>query len=116
MENLFDETNQDLLAKLKYFACFTFPIQKNDGFPEHICIRCTRLLETAYEFKMICESAEANFWALTDMDAAEDVCKEEEIDADDGCDVQQPTYVELFESAETDDSRHSKLQVSELIV
>ncbi|XP_037037812.1 zinc finger protein 501-like [Bradysia coprophila] len=65
MENLFAGKNKHLLDKLHYFACFTFRIDVNDGFPPYICIPCTELLQAAYEFKMICESAEANFWALS---------------------------------------------------
>ncbi len=75
MKNLFTTTNRCLVDKLNYFACFTFRINEKDGFPPYICNRCTGLLDVAYEFKMICESAEANFWALSqsnDTDVSDD--------------------------------------------
>lgn len=65
MQNLFDNKNQFLLDELNYCACFTFRIDVNSGFSPYICKRCTKLLHAAYEFKMICESAETNFRAIS---------------------------------------------------
>lgn len=94
MINLFDEQNNSTLKKLNYCAWFTFPIGVNDGFPPYICYRCSGLLEITYEFKKICEAADAKFLAMSrtivkseqerDNFNSQTIVKSEEISADVG--------------------------------
>lgn len=64
MRYLFSERNSSLLEKLNSCGGFTVIAKKNDGFPQYICKNCTKLLESAYEFKVLCEIADAKFRAL----------------------------------------------------
>lgn len=88
LNDLFDEKNSRLLEKLNHFACFTSNVDVNHG--PYICIRCTELLKAAYEFKLICESAQAKFLAMSQSNnrkIVEVVCTPKIEIADDRCDT-----------------------------
>lgn len=103
VNNLFDVKHSRLLAKLNYFACFTFKLNVNDGFPPYICHRCSGLLEVAYEFKLICESAEANYWAMSQSIVKDEMEKE--------CSSPQIQWIELTD--DQGDNSLERLEVSE---
>ncbi|KAG4077001.1 hypothetical protein HA402_015988 [Bradysia odoriphaga] len=63
LNNLFEEKNCHLSEKLNYFVCSAFNLDVKDIL--YVCIRCTELLEAAYEFKLICESADARLLAVS---------------------------------------------------
>lgn len=92
VENLFDDKSNHLLDKLNLLAFLTCSIDANDGFPPYICKSCKNLMEASYQFKMICESAEANFWALTQSNITDTMQEQmdvkhqiESIDDDEHC-------------------------------
>lgn len=74
MLNLFNERNTNnndvsLLDKLNYCSYFTLTIRSDDNLPKFICKSCSILLETAYQFKVLCANSEQKYVGMFDSEA-----------------------------------------------
>lgn len=59
LENMFnEETSINPNHADKIIRCVCIEIKKDDGFPQKICTGCILLLESAYQFKVICEQSD----------------------------------------------------------
>lgn len=71
MTYLFDECSLEnrhsLLEKLNYCSCLTSQAKVNDGLPQYICMSCSVLLESAYQFKVLCSKTELKLRELVTM-------------------------------------------------
>lgn len=71
MTNLFshqhqvsNDENLTILEKLNYCSCMPTKPRANDGLPQFICMSCSVLLESAYQFKVLCSKTEEKLLSL----------------------------------------------------
>lgn len=65
MVYLFDDSSQhSLIEKITLCTCIT-PIERNDGFPQSICLNCAQLVETVFKFKTLCEKTDNELRSLS---------------------------------------------------
>lgn len=61
MKHFFHPESNHILQKINYLKCFTFMIGNDDGFSPYLCERCITLVNSAHEFKLLCEAANSIF-------------------------------------------------------
>lgn len=62
---LFDDSSEhSLIEKITLCTCIT-PIERNDGFPQSICLNCAQLVETVFKFKNLCEKTDNELRSLS---------------------------------------------------
>lgn len=65
MVYLFDDSSEhSLIEKITLCTCIT-PIERNDGFPQSICLNCAQLVETVFKFKTLCEKTDNELRSLS---------------------------------------------------
>lgn len=74
MVYLFDESSEHSLIEKITFCSFVIPIEKNDGYPQSICMNCAQLVETVFKFKTLCEKTDHELRSLSTVE----IFKEEE--------------------------------------
>lgn len=98
MVYLFDESSEhSLIEKITLCTCIT-PIEKNDGYPQSICLNCAEMVETVFKFKTLCEKTDIELRSLS-----VEVFKEEDTEP-------HEIFYEVTEEQETEDTTYEEIE------